>query len=159
MPFGQGETVTISGQTFSLAEVDCIKVLPIEVSDNTVLVEYASANAAVYVAGNLSAYVTAEISGAHVTVTQSADVSDTTCGEITYILKGESENGSFVQNGSYKSTIELQGLTLTNPEGASIDIQNGKRIGLSAKNGTENTLSDGTGGKPNMPVRRILKNI
>ena len=78
-------------------------------------------------------------------LSQSSKVSAETCGEITYILRGESSDGSLTLNGSFKSTIELQGLTLTNPTGAAIDIQNGKRIALSAKNGTVNSLTDGSG--------------
>lgn len=72
-------------------------------------------------------------------------VSETTCGEIFYALKGASSDGSLTLNGTYKSTLELRGLTLTNPTGAALDIQNGKRIAISAKNGTENFLYDGAG--------------
>ena len=45
--------------------------------------------------------------------------------------------------GSYKCTVELNGLTLTNPSGPAINIQNGKRVALSAQKGTTSTLTDG----------------
>jgi hypothetical protein len=45
-----------------------------------------------------------------------------------------------------KASIALAGLTLTNPSGPAINIQNGKRIDVSVKSGTENTLRDGSGG-------------
>lgn len=147
MEFNDGTSVTIQGVTFDLSKVTRLEVANSEIDDNNVVVEYEGASAYVSIAGNIAKYVTATINGANVTITQSDEVGDKTCGEITYILKGESSNGSFVQNGSYKSTIELQGLTLTNPSGAAIDIENGKRIGLSAKNGTVNTLADGSEGK------------
>lgn len=147
MNYSNGNTLTILGNVFNLSEVDKITVTDVLVDDNTVLVEYDSSSASVSIAGNLTPYIEATISGAHVTLTQSEDVGDKTCGEITYILTGESSDGSFTLNGSYKATIELQGLTLTNPSGAAIDIENGKRIELSSKNGTVNTLIDGAGGK------------
>ena len=147
MNYSNGNTLTILGNEFNLSDVDKITVRDIVIEDNTVLVEYNETSAFVSVAGNLVPYIEADITAAHVTVTQSEDVGDKTCGEITYILMGNSSDGSFVLNGSYKATIELQGLTLTNPSGAAIDIENGKRIELSAKNGTVNTLVDGAGGK------------
>lgn len=146
MPFSNGQTVNVQGKEFKLSEISEMVVVAEEVENNTVTVEYNSDVANVTIAGNIAGYVSVSVSGAHVTVDQSSDVSDSTCGEITYILKGESSDGSFIQNGSYKSTIELQGLTLTNPKGAAIDIQNGKRIDFSSKNGTVNTLVDGEGG-------------
>lgn len=145
--FENGETLSLQGVTFKLADITKMEVLNNEVEDNTVEVVYTGSSASVSIAGNLTDYVSATVSGAHVTIEQSDDVSDNTCGEITYILKGESSDGSFTQNGSFKSTFELQGLTLTNPKGAAIDIENGKRIELSAKNGTVNTLIDGSNGK------------
>lgn len=147
MNYYEGETLTILGNEFNLSEVNKIIVKDEVIEDNTVFIEYNSSDAFVNVAGNLTPYISAEVNGAHVTITQSDEVSDKTCGEITYILSGNSSDGSFTLNGSYKSTIELQGVTLTNPDGAAIDIENGKRIELSAKNGTVNTLTDGTGGK------------
>ena len=146
MTYAGGKTLTVQGTTFNLSDITGMEVVAEEFDDNTVLVEYNETAATVTIAGNIAQYVKAELNGAHVTIDQSADVSDSTCGEITYILKGSSSNGSFVQNGSYKSTIELQGLTLTNPTGVAIDIQNGKRIELSAKNGTVNTFIDGSKG-------------
>ena len=146
MTFTDGKTLTVQGATFNLSDITGMEVVSEEFDDNTVLVQYNETTVYVTVAGNIAQYISVELNGAHVTVDQSADVSDSTCGEITYILKGGSSDGSFVQTGSYKSTIELQGLTLTNPSGAAIDIQNGKRIELSAKNGTVNTLVDGSKG-------------
>ena len=146
MNYAEGKTVTIQGFDFDLDAIDRMEVVSDEMDDNTVLVEYASETAHVTIAGNLCAYVAATVEGAHVSIVQSADVSDKTCGEITYILKGESEQGAFTMEGSYKSTIELSGLTLTNPSGAVIDIQNGKRIELKGKEGTVNTLVDGASG-------------
>ena len=53
-------------------------------------------------------------------------------------------------SGSYKATVELNGLTLTNAtpvySGAAVHIQNGKRIKMKVVTGTTNTLVDAAGG-------------
>lgn len=152
MNYTEGKTLTILGHDFDLAEVDRINVKNYLVEENTVLVEFSESTALVSISGNIMDYVGAEVTGAHVVINQSDEVSDKTCGEITYILKGKSSDGSLTLNGSFKSTIELQGLELTNPSGAAIDIENGKRIELSSKNGTVNTLIDGKGGKQKAAV-------
>ena len=145
MTFADGQSVTIMGKTFTLADIDAMTVDNSEVTDNLVSVEYSNSTATVCVAGNVAQYVDATVSGAHVGIEQlnTEAVADD---EITYALSGSTTNGSFTLNGSYKRTLSLDGLTLTNPNGAAINIANGKRIQLSAKGGTENTLADGTGG-------------
>lgn len=140
-----GATVTVADKVFDMSVWSHADVTDTPVDANTVVIEYNGSNATVTIAGNIASYVDAEIAGGHVSVNQSEAVSETTCGEITYVLKGASTDGSLTLVGSYKSTLELRGLTLTNPSGAALDIQNGKRIALSAKNGTENTITDGAG--------------
>lgn len=147
MNYSEGKILTILGNQFNLSEIDKVTVKNMVVENNSVLVEYNGESAFVSIAGNLTDYVSATVSGAHVEINQNSNVGDNTCGEITYILKGSTENGSFILNGSYKATIELQGVSITNPSGAAIDIENGKRIELSAKNGTINTLVDQTDGE------------
>ena len=89
----------------------------------------------------LAQYVEPTCSGAHVTIQQTN--SDAVDGnEITYQLSGTSSNGSLTLTGEYKCSISLDGLTLTNPAGAAISIANSKRIQISAKKDTENTLAD-----------------
>lgn len=116
------------------------------VADTTVLVTFSGTTASVTIADNIAGYVTATVNGAHVILVQSAAAAETTSGEITYILTGSSSNGSFTLEGSYKATVSLQALTLTNPSGPALNIQNGKRIKVSSKSGTTNTLTDGANG-------------
>lgn len=112
---------------------------------NLVKVTYnASSTATVVVASNLQSYVTATVSGGAVSIVQNSTVGAATCGEIIYLLGGSSANGSFYMEGSYKATIELDNLTLTNPQGPAFNIQNGKRIELKLLEGTVNTVKDGT---------------
>ncbi|MBP1541206.1 MAG: carbohydrate-binding domain-containing protein [Prevotella sp.] len=111
---------------------------------NTVEIAYSGTTATVTIADNIASYVTASANGAHVTITQT-NTADVDGAEITYILSGTSTNGEFYLNGSYKCTVSLNGLTLTNPSGAAISIINGKRIKVKAETNTENTLVDGSG--------------
>ena len=146
MNYADGTTLTIMGKVFTLTDITKMYVDATDVSDNEVAVSYDGATAQVLVAGNVAQYVTPTVSGAHVSIAQSADVSEENVGEITYVLSGSSDDGEFALSGSYKSTIELKGLTLTNPSGAAMNIQNGKRIAISVKKDTENTLRDGAEG-------------
>ena len=144
MTYTGGTLLTILNKTYTLSDITKMYTDETAVSDNTVNVSYNGDAALVYVAGNIAQYVTATVTGAHVSIVQSSSVDDAV-GEITYSLSGSSDDGEFYIEGSYKSTIELRGLTLTNPAGAAINIQNGKRIELSVKKDTENTLTDGSG--------------
>ncbi|MBR1547098.1 MAG: carbohydrate-binding domain-containing protein, partial [Prevotella sp.] len=144
MTFTDGTQLTILGKTYSLSDISKMYTDETIVTDNQVTVSYSGTTAQVFVAGNIAQYVTATVSGAHVSIEQSSSVDDTV-GEITYVLSGTSTDGEFAMSGSYKATVELNGLTLTNPTGAAINIANGKRIAVSAKNGTVNTLADGSG--------------
>lgn len=149
MPFTSGSTLTIEGKVYSVDKslsttdfIDEIAVGDADVQDNSVSISYNGSTASVVVAGNVARYLTVEVSGAHVSIVQADDLAD----EITYTLSGTSTDGGFYMDGSLKASIALNGLTLTNPSGPAINIQNGKRIDVSVKNGTENTLRDGSGG-------------
>lgn len=146
MTYQNGETLTIMGKTLNLSDITQMYIDNSTVDDGVVSVSYNGSTASVTIAGNVAQYVTPAVSAAHVSITQSEDVSDTTCGEITYSLEGSSTDGEFALNGSYKATIELRGLSLTNPAGVPLNIQDGKRIELSVKKDTENTLTDASTG-------------
>lgn len=146
MTYTQGKQLTVMGKTLDLSDITRMYVDQSDVEDNTVVVSYSGSVAKVVVAGNVAQFVQPTVSGANVELTQSDAVGDDVCGEITYVLSGASTDGSFTLNGSYKASLELQGLTLTSLSGAPLVINDGKRIGLSAKKGTENTLTDAAGG-------------
>lgn len=115
-------------------------------SNNTVSVTYNDTIATVDVADNISQYITTTISGAHVSLAQSSEVSE----EITYRLSGTSSDGEFYMSGSYKATLELDNLNLTNlnpvNSGAAIHVENGKRIKVKVLAETTNTLVDAATG-------------
>lgn len=146
MTWTDGETLTVMGKSFNVGDITAMTVDQTQVTDGTVGVSYDGTTANVTVAGNVAQYLTVETSGAHVSIVQSEDLAE----EITYTLAGTSADGGFYMEGSYKATIELNGLTLTNQSatysGAAVHIQNGKRIKVKPLTGTTNTLVDAASG-------------
>ena len=146
--FTGGTTLTVGNDVFTISDITSVEVVRSQesgVEANTVNIVYNGSTVTVTKADNISNYVTAEVSGAHVTITQTnTEAIDND--EITYVLSGSTTDGSLTLDGSYKCTVSLAGLTMTNPNGAAINITNKKRIQLSAMNGTENTLTDGSNG-------------
>jgi hypothetical protein len=97
-----------------------------------ITVTYSGSSASI--TGDYYGYVST--SGAHVTV------KNTGTENIIYKLTGSSTNGSFKLYSSKKQAILLSGLSLTNPDGAAINNQSGKRTFMIIE-GT-NTLADGS---------------
>lgn len=144
--FSNGWSMTVNGSSYSISDITSawISTGSTTADANTVNIVYSGTSATVTAADNVAPYVSASVSGGHVTITQSnTDAVDGD--EITYVLSGSTTDGSFTLGGSYKCTVSLAGLTMTNPSGAAINITNSKRIQLSAKSGTTNTLTDGSG--------------
>ena len=146
MTYSDGTSLTIMGKTFSLSDISSMTVDDATVSDGSISVAYSGTSANVTVAGNIAQFVEPTVSGAHVSIAQSSDLAE----EITYTLSGTSTDGEFYMSGSYKATVELNGLTLTNAtpvySGAAVHIQNGKRIKVKVVTGTTNTLVDAANG-------------
>lgn len=145
MEFVDGNMLVVMGKSFALDDVSAMSVNPVSVRDNNVAISYNGETAMVEVAGNVARFVDVTVDGAYVNITQ-ANVDIVDEDEITYTLSGTATAGGFSLSGVYKCTIQLAGLELTNPNGAALEIANGKRIKLSAKSGTVNSLADGFGG-------------
>ena len=141
MTYSDGATLTIMGKAFALSDISSMTVDDTKVTDNLVSIVYSGSSAAVTVAGNVAQYVEPTISGAYVSIAQS-NTAAVDKDEITYQLSGSSTDGQFALSGNYKCTVALAGIDLTCKTGAAIDIANGKRIQLSAKKDTENSLAD-----------------
>ncbi len=145
MTFSDGTSLTVMSKAFTISDISSMSVDNSTVTNNLVSVVYStSGSATVTVAGNVAQYVTPSISGNHVTIT-TTNTEAVDEDEITVQLTGTSTDGSLTLAGSYKTTISLAGVTLTNPSGAAITVSNSKRIQLSAKSSTTNTITDGSG--------------
>lgn len=109
-----------------------------------VSVEFSGDKATVTIPADAAPYVSCSSGeSSHVSLLQAETVGENTPGEITYSLSGTSNDGGFTLEGKYKTTIELNNLTLKNPSGPAINIQDGKRIKIEVKKGTTNSLADG----------------
>ena len=140
MPYSSANLLIVLDKGFTLADVDSVTVDNQTLADDNVLVKYNGGSADVFVAGNIANHITAQVTGARVAVMQDADVAS----EYTYTLQGNSTSGCFYHAGAYKMTLVLNGVNLTNPDSAAINIQNSKRIAVQLADGTSNTLADGT---------------
>jgi len=96
--------------------------------------------ARVEIASNIFGKVSAQIRDGHVTLLANENL-DT---EVTYVMSGISTRGSLYMDGNYKSTIVMNGIALTNPDSAAVNIRDGKRIAIYLAEGTTNTLADGS---------------
>ena len=83
-----------------------------------------------------SGKVIANIDGAHVTFTSTAK-------HVRYIVTGTTSNGSLKFYSERKFLVQLNGVDITNPNGAAINNQCGKSLYLMMNEGTVNTLRDG----------------
>jgi len=129
-----GASISAGGVTYQTSQVDSITIV------KQISVTYSGTTATVDL-GN-STDITYDISGAHVTLTNT-----NTDEEMEVELSGSSTNGSLTYVGSYKTKIHLNGVSLTSLQGAALDIQDGKRIDLILEDGTTNTLVDASAGE------------
>jgi hypothetical protein len=83
--------------------------------------------------------VSVTVNGADVTVNSTS--ADT---EIGYSLKGTSTDGQFKIYSASKFNLKLNGVNLTNTDGAAINIQSKKKCNITLEAGTTNTLADGS---------------
>ncbi|MBQ9355717.1 MAG: carbohydrate-binding domain-containing protein [Prevotella sp.] len=142
MLYQNGQTLTIINKEYTLGDITQMYIDDTQVVDDAVSVVYSGTQARVFVAGNAARYLTVNVSGAHVGIIQSSDLAQ----EITYTLSGATTDGEFYMEGSYKATVEFAGVTITNANpvysGAAVYVKNGKRIDISVKKDTENSLTD-----------------
>lgn len=101
-----------------------------------VTVTYSSSGASVSGHNAVADVMDVSISGAQVTITYTGTEN------VVYKLTGTSSNGFFKLYSSKKQALWLSGLTLTNPSGAAINNQSGKRTFVYLE-GT-NSLADGS---------------
>ena len=142
MPIANATTLTVLDKVFNIGDIDEIYVDNTALADDNIMVTYNDTAADVLIAGNIASHLTGAVTGAHVALLQDASMAT----EAIYTLQGVTQNGSFYMDGSYKMTLKLNGLTLTNPDSAAINIRDGKRIEVQLVEGTTNSLVDGSNG-------------
>ena len=80
------------------------------------------------------------VNGGHVTANHGSEK------KICYVVSGTTANGSFTVIGDKKYAVRLNGVNITNPDSAALNLLSGKRAFVILAEGTKNTLTDGTGG-------------
>ena len=80
------------------------------------------------------------VNGGHVTANHGSEK------KICYVVSGTTTNGSFTVIGDKKYAVKLNGVNITNPDSAALNLLSGKRAFILLADGTTNTLTDGTGG-------------
>lgn len=138
-----GRVFNIGQYSLEVSEIDSIVVdKQLSVPANTLMIHFDDKQGASLLASpEMLAYIdNYEIKGNHVSVVADPNVDQ----EINYVLSGSATNGSFYMDGHFKSTITLDGVSLTNPDSAAICIDNGKRINIILTDGTVNSFVDGT---------------
>ena len=66
--------------------------------------------------------------------------------KVCYVVSGTTANGSLTILGDKKYAVKLDGVNITNPDSAALNLLSGKRAYVILADGTTNVLTDGTGG-------------
>ena len=125
------DTITTDTTTIDTTTIDTVA------NARLVSITYNGTSATVDIPTDLAGEITAEVNGAHVVITNTNETDET-----EFQLTGSSTDGSFTYNGTYKSTLSLNGLSLQSQQGAALNILCGKRIAVILEDSTTNTLSD-----------------
>ncbi len=67
--------------------------------------------------------------------------------KVCYVVSGTTTNGSLTIVGEKKYAVKLNGVSITNPDSAALNLLCGKRAFIILAEGTTNTLKDGTSSK------------
>ncbi len=137
--------LTLRGQTYSCDTIDHVSFLyeepesepEPEVPSDTIRVVWNGIDTPLVTCS--APGVTPFVQGGNVTLTNTNN--DT---EYTYVLSGQSTDGSFTLVSDYKSTVVLDGLSLQSSLEEALHLKCGKRVALVVSDGTVNSLSDAT---------------
>ena len=66
--------------------------------------------------------------------------------KVCYVVSGMTSNGSFTVVGDKKYAVKLNGVSITNPDSAALNLLSSKRAYIILAEGTANMLADGIGG-------------
>lgn len=142
MTYGSN-SLTINGESYELTNINSITGSDQQLDRSQVYVSYDGASASIVMSGELRGRLLPVVDGANVSITDLFAAEDgKEAPEVTYHLSGTTTDGSFLQTGSYKCTVALEGISMQS-SGCPMQIDNGKRIDIIVAEGTQNTFRDG----------------
>ena len=80
------------------------------------------------------------VNGGHITANHGSTK------KVCYVVSGTTNNGSLTVTGDKKYAVRLNGVNITNPDSAALNLLSSKRAYIILTDGTTNTLTDGTSG-------------
>ena len=138
---GEAATFDVSIDTSTLAETE--GEIPVDDDDYVENTTFTQSLSIVYDGTTATCdktidNVTVTIDGADVTINSLTDE------KVTYTVSGTTTDGSLKIYSSKKFQLVLNGVNITNPTAAAINIQSSKRAYVVLADGTTNTLTDGS---------------
>ena len=109
------------------------------VGNDTLTIQYDGTTATI---GTLPYFVSVSANGSHVTV------NSFTSKYLVIRLSGSTTDGSLLVYSNKKFGVDLNGVSITNPQGPAINNQCGKSFVVTTMSGTTSTLTDGTAYAP-----------
>ena len=91
-----------------------------------------------------TATTSGSVDGVKVTVKGADVIVNSSTKKVKYVVSGSTSDGFLKIYSDYKFALELNGVNITNPDGAPLNIQSKKRGYIVLADGTTNTLTDGT---------------
>lgn len=91
-----------------------------------------------------SASVTGDVDGVSVSVDGADVVVTSSAKKVVYTVSGTTSDGFLKIYSDNKYELKLNGVSITNPNGAPLNLQSKKRAYIVLADGTDNTLTDGT---------------
>ncbi len=151
---GNGSSVTYSTSISELTSFDvALDKTPLEESENIPsdgeeaedYIENNTFSSNVHIAFNGSSATTlGSVEGVTVTIKGADVIVNSSAKKVCYTVSGSTSDGFLKIYSDKKFELELNGVSITNPDGAAINVQSKKRGYIVLADGTENTLADGT---------------
>lgn len=131
------EKTLTEGLEINPSEVDSVTFAVPVFPAPVVTVKYSGTTATVDIP-KYASHITSTINGANVVINNT----QIDGAEATYMVSGNTTNGSLTINGQYKMTVVLDGANITSSNTPAIDIQCGKRTDFIIKDYSSNMLED-----------------
>lgn len=136
---GDLSSFDVAIDTTSLSETETV-----DADDEDYIENNSFANDLYIIFNGTQATVSGSVDGVSVSVSGADVVVTSTVKGVAYHVSGSTSDGFLKVYSDYKYALYLEGASLTNPNGAALNLQSKKRAYVVLASGTTNTLTDGT---------------